>query len=125
MAGPELREKIKEIFCRQCDGISHADTCELDKAECPVLQTAPDQILALFDEGAIREKLDKTRIEIAELSKKLDDREIDLKEAASITALGICEYLLDEYDAAEDKGLAFEKCIEVLESKYGIGGKDG
>ena len=45
-----VREEIREIFCRQCDGISHADTCELDKGECPVLKTAPDQILKIKGE---------------------------------------------------------------------------
>ena len=43
----DIREKITEILCRQCDGISRADTCELEKSDCPVLTTAPDQILAI------------------------------------------------------------------------------
>ncbi len=40
----ELERKIKEILCRQCDGLSHADTCDLPKTECPVLLTAPEQL---------------------------------------------------------------------------------
>jgi len=47
---PTLREQIKVILCRQCDGISYADDCELTKEDCPVLQTAPDQILNLIKE---------------------------------------------------------------------------
>ena len=40
-------EQIKVILCQQCDGISDADTCELDMSKCPVLKDAPDQILAI------------------------------------------------------------------------------
>ena len=47
----EAREKLKEIICRNCDGISHADTCELDKRDCPVLREMPDQILSLKGDG--------------------------------------------------------------------------
>ncbi len=44
----DIQEKIRELICRHCDGISHADTCELNKEECPILQIMPDQIEALF-----------------------------------------------------------------------------
>jgi len=71
----ELRERLKEIICRQCDGISHADTCELEKDDCPVLRDMPDQILSevqaeiekcgLTDEelaGAVNRKADEIYI---------------------------------------------------------------
>ena len=44
----ELVEKLEELLCQYCDGISSADECELDKSVCPVLKAAPSQILALI-----------------------------------------------------------------------------
>ena len=69
-----LRAKMGEI----------ADKCYKDNPYCDrgckmfELRKFLDQIIALFDEEGIRDKLDQARIDIAELSKKLDDREEDL-----------------------------------------------
>ena len=46
----ELGKKWGEIICRQCDGISHADTCDLKKEDCPVLKTMPGQLLKIVNE---------------------------------------------------------------------------
>jgi len=51
MSEVSLREQLKELPCRHCDGISGADPCELNKSECPVLKDAPDQILRLVVEA--------------------------------------------------------------------------
>ena len=55
----ELIRGVKEILCRQCDGISHADTCELDKAKCPVLKTAPNQLIPLISAEARKQERER------------------------------------------------------------------
>lgn len=81
---PELRKKIKEaIRHRNYTGVEGFD-----------LDCIADQILVdIPDEEEIRKTLDTARTEIAELSKKLDDREIDLNEAVKSERERIIEWL--------------------------------
>lgn len=70
-----LRERLRELLCRQCDGVSHADTCEMDKRECPVLQTAPQQILSLILDEIDKAELTQPQIDTVirrHLKKHLD-----------------------------------------------------
>ncbi len=43
-----LREDLIALICLECDGVSHADPCELEKKNCPALKEMPDKLLALF-----------------------------------------------------------------------------
>lgn len=74
---PELREKIESILWHFGQQFKLPRACwAKDEHEYA------DQILALIpDEEELRDKVDKAMIEIAELNKKLDDREADLIEA--------------------------------------------
>ncbi len=53
----------------------------LDKFEATLKQEIVEHLPCELEAQSIRDEIDKAKIELAELSKKLDDREIDLKEA--------------------------------------------
>lgn len=45
-----VEKQLKELLCRHCDGISHAESCDI-KQTCPVLRGAPKQITKIFTDA--------------------------------------------------------------------------
>ncbi len=75
----DLRTFLIDWITAYKDGAERNALAETPKESADYLIS---QLPALIEiEGALREDVDEARIEIAELSKKLDDREIDLLEA--------------------------------------------
>ena len=74
----ELREKIAGELAKIPKGYVGITDPEWHARRLNAARVQADQILALIDPEAIREEVEKAKADIANLNKKLDDREADL-----------------------------------------------